>query len=153
MTDMTKEEAVKFFAEFYGGEHHIPGDVRENDNGWWGVAHYGELASYDYNYLTRLVLLAHDRCIRVSVHGCNGDHVRISIWNRDPAEECIMSGHPTIEEALSKWRKNNPAREKPEKIQPLDDVMEAKSVTFEGLADEAHIIADFEEVKEGEIEP
>lgn len=111
MPEMTKEKAVEFFSEFYGGKHHIPGDVRENNNGWWGVAHYGELASYDYNCLTRLVFLAHDKCVRVAVHGCNGEHVRISIWSRDPGEECVESGHPTIEEALSKWRKNNSARE------------------------------------------
>jgi len=101
---MTKKEAIEFFAEFYGGEHHIPGEIFEDDSGW-RISHCGSLATFDSNALTRLVIMAHDKCIRTCISGCNHNHIKISIWNRNSEGTCIMDSHPTIEQALKKWRK------------------------------------------------
>ena len=64
---MNKEQAIDFFAELFGGEHHIPRSwVKEFGLGW-AVIYDGDFATFDAGMLTRLVFLAHDRCIRAEV--------------------------------------------------------------------------------------
>ena len=111
MPDMTKEEAVRFFSTLYFGEHHIPArgccgvhGVREFGPGSWYVNHHGDMATYDYDLLTRLVFLAHDSCYRASVENGGPRQVKIVIWKRSGRGGGICHGHPTIEYALEKWR-------------------------------------------------
>lgn len=111
MTEMTKEEAVEFFSTLYFGEHHIPArgccgqhGVREFGPGSWYVNHNGDMATYDFDFLTRLVFLAHDRCIRASVQNGGPRKVKVVIFKRASRDGRISVGHPTIETALEKWR-------------------------------------------------
>lgn len=115
MIEMTKEEAVDFFSSLYLGEHHIPArgycgshGVREFGPGSWYVNHHGDLATHDYDFLTRLVLLAHDKCIRASVENGGPRRVKIVIFKRSGRIGGIAYGHPTIEDALNKWRERHP---------------------------------------------
>lgn len=101
---MTKEEATEFFSELYGGEHHIPKhQVFEYGYGWMVKHDRGDLATYDYNALTRLVLMAHDKCIRVSVEALNMNTIKVAIWKRE-REGGMSERHPTIEYAIEKFR-------------------------------------------------
>lgn len=108
---MTKEQAVAFFAKFYGGEHHIPRPgVRERGTGWYVNHREGnELASFDSDSLTRLVFLAHDRCVRVAINDCGLGMVRICIWQRARTADRFWARHPTLEQAVASWRERNPA--------------------------------------------
>jgi hypothetical protein len=115
VSDMTKEEAVSFFADFYCGAHHIPArdycgihGIHEFGNGWY-VNHYGDLSTFDFDRLTRLVFMAHDRCIRVEIASSGPRYMKIIIHKRAQREGEIWSRHPTIESALGAWRKRNPA--------------------------------------------
>lgn len=98
------EWAKAFFVEFYGGEHHFP---RTGINRWgdgFCILHdQGDLATYDYNQLTKLVLMGHERCIRVSIQPHAFKTVRISIWQRE-REGSISHRHPTIEQAIEAFR-------------------------------------------------
>ena len=114
MTQMTKAEAVKFFAELYFGEHHIPAKgccgehgVKEFGPGSWSVNHRGDMATYDYDFLTRMVFLAHDKCYRVSVQNGGPRQVKIVVFKRDYREGSMAERHPTIESALNEWRKRH----------------------------------------------
>jgi hypothetical protein len=116
MSDMPKVEAVSFFSELYFGEHHIPArgccgahGVKEFGPGSWYVNHSGDIATYDYDFLTRLVFLAHDKCIRASVQNSGPRLIKIVIWKRDGRTGRMAEGHPTIETALGKWRERHPA--------------------------------------------
>lgn len=102
--DMPEAEAREFFAAFFFGEHHIPGKLKPA--GWgWSVTYLGELASFDFDGLTRLVFLAHDRCVRVSVSSAGPRRVCIMIHPR--AREGGMSQrHPTLEHAIALFRKD-----------------------------------------------
>jgi len=103
---MTKQEATYFFSELYGGEHHIPKHkVFECGNGWAVKHDRGDLATYDYNDLTRLVLLAHDMCYRASISPINFNTVEIAIWPRK-REGGMSERHPTIEQAIERFRAN-----------------------------------------------
>lgn len=103
---LTKEEATAFFAEFYYGEHHIPKHTVHQFGLGWMVKHdRGDLASFDFNGLTRLVLMAHDKCIRVSVQPSSKATMEIAIWKRQ-REGSMSERHPTLEQAIESFRKS-----------------------------------------------
>lgn len=97
---LSKEEAAAFFAKFYRGEHHFPSEIMPYGEGW-SMSHPGTLSSYDFDDLTRLVFLAHDRCIRVEVSQGGPGRLRIAIWQRK-REGSMYERHPTIEQALER---------------------------------------------------
>ena len=101
------DDALDFFATLYRGKHHLPSAMRDEGNGCWSVSHYGDLASFDYDDLTRLVLLAHDRCVRVWVRAGQPRHVRIWIAARYRGTGSMTSDHPTIEDAILKFRERD----------------------------------------------
>lgn len=103
---LTKEEATAFFSELYYGEHHIPKhQVHEFGYGWMVKHDRGDLATFDYNELTRLVLMAHDKCIRVSISPLSKSTLQIAIWKRQ-REGSMSERHPTLEQAIEKFRES-----------------------------------------------
>lgn len=119
MKKLTKAEATDFFAEVYRGKHHIPSEVRctgadgkltasPSESLAWCVIHYGELASYDSDALTRLTVAAHERRYRVAVRAAGPRNMRVTITRRDAEGRdrgCEMSEyHPAIEESVSVFR-------------------------------------------------
>ena len=103
---MTKEQATEFFSILYHGKHHIPGKIKPRGDGW-KVNHYGTLTTFDFDNLTNLVFLCHDRAVRAEVGQSGPNMVRISIWQRK-REGGFSERHPTIDVALETWRKNQP---------------------------------------------
>lgn len=73
----------------------------------------GDLATFDSNGLTRLVIGAHERCYRVSVEGCGPKRMRVSIWPRQAREGATWKRHPTIEEAIEHYRGTSSAAAEP----------------------------------------
>lgn len=117
---MSKAEAVAFFSAFYGGEHHIPGysaGVKPFGPFGWRVSHSGDLSTYDCNELTRLVFMAHDRCIRVSVKQSGPRRVGIVIFKRVRVADNSYARHPSLADAVEKWRKAYPL-EHPDAVLP-----------------------------------
>lgn len=106
---LTLEEATAFFSEFYYGEHHIPNYKPKlyGSSGYSVIHDRGDLATYDFNQLTRLVFMAHEKCIRVELTGYSSRKIRIAIWKRNGTEGNMSRIHPTIEDALAKFRTNN----------------------------------------------
>ncbi len=106
MEHLTKEEATKFFAQFYNGEHHIPGyEPKPTGFGWFVNHDRGSLATYDFNELTRFVVMAHDQCIRVEINGVSKNVLRISIWKRG-REGGMSERHIDLETAITQIREN-----------------------------------------------
>ena len=108
---MEKQEAVKFFSDFYFGEHHFPNELKECGYGYSMVCQPSrELSTFDFNHLTRLVVMAHDRCIRVEIVP-NGKSLRICIHKRERSNDAVsdmMSTHPTLEYHIASIRKREP---------------------------------------------
>ena len=108
---MKKEIAEDFFGELYYGKHHIPkGGLHEFGTGW-SVNHYGDLATFDFDTLTRLVFLCHDWCVRGEIQQSGPGMVKICIWQRQHRAGRMFERHPTLEDALSVWRKKHVPRE------------------------------------------
>ena len=113
---MTKAEAEEFFGVLFHGKHHIPGDVKPFGRGWKISAHSGRLATYDFDDLTRLVFLAHDRCVRAEIIQGAPGRIGIAIWKRHGRNGSMYERHPTIKCALVNWRMKH--------VEPIDGAPE-----------------------------
>ncbi|GAB3753897.1 hypothetical protein [Spirosoma pomorum] len=101
---MNKQEATDFFADFYQGEHHIPSEVKKYGDGWCIHTQRGEnLSTTDYSNLTRLIVLGHDRAVRVCLKGHNFGRILIIIHQRERIDD-YAKGHPTIEDNIIRVR-------------------------------------------------
>lgn len=100
---LTLEEATAFFAEIYHGAHHIPSEIKPFDSGW-AINHFGSAATHDFNELTRMVFLAHDMCYRLQIQQGAPGGFKIIIWKRCARTGDISYRHPTLEQAVAKWR-------------------------------------------------
>lgn len=98
-------ECAQFLADFYGGWHHVQGKVR--DASPTGIRintrHTSQLATFDFHGLTRLVVMAHDRAIRVQI-GPSGPGMIELMFHKRSREGDGWRRHPTIEEAIGRIR-------------------------------------------------
>lgn len=108
--EFTEEEATAFFARVFRGKHHIPGKLKRIGKRGWQLACLMELNTFDDDYLTRLVIHAHDCAVRVEVGSCNPQRVYIRAFKRsregDP-DHRLYTRHPTIETAIEDFRKGS----------------------------------------------
>lgn len=70
---------------------------------WWGH----ELATFDFDALTRLVFMCHAARIRCSVRAAAPDKLRLSFWQRSDVGG-MASRHPDLDEAVQEFREYLP---------------------------------------------
>jgi hypothetical protein len=95
---MTQEEAEEFFNDFFGGAHHTP-PIKRYGLGYC-VNTTTDLATYDGDNLTNLVLMAHKYLYRVSISAASSSYVKIIITKRKP-EGRLCERHPDLEKLIS----------------------------------------------------
>lgn len=88
----------------YLGIYHI----ERVDRGEWKsyrveVVVDNDLATWDFDYLTRLVVLAHDACVRLSIGHGGPRRMKLCFWPR-LREGGISERHPTMESAIASVR-------------------------------------------------
>ncbi len=96
------ERTERMLSRVFGGLHHITSLKKSRFE--WSCLCYGDLSTYDWDLLTRLVLGAHEYCLRVSV--CQGGprSVKVLIHPRINRDGCPMSErHPSIHQAIERW--------------------------------------------------
>lgn len=69
------------------------------------VNHYGGLATWDFNELTKLVVVAHDMMLRMEVRQSGPRRVGMAFWQRRTREGGIAERMPTIEQQIEAIRK------------------------------------------------
>lgn len=95
------------------GLHHF--DQREMERvEWWNprfieIRWAGSLSTFDFNELTRLVFLAHDRCIRVEIQPQSNRYLKLLFHPRKSRDGRMTERHPNLEQAVELWRVRNPA--------------------------------------------
>jgi hypothetical protein len=113
MPNKTSSENQRAFAEraedvmyaMFGEKHHhprvkiTPGRLEFNT--------YGPISTYDFDHLTRLVIAAHDFCVRVSISQSGPKRIKIVLHDRK-REGDVTEKHPTMEEAIETIRKRYP---------------------------------------------
>jgi hypothetical protein len=103
-------ECYQLLADLWHGFHHVHGRVHEWGRGIKINTWHTRLATYDFDGLTRLVLLAHDAMIRVEIIPSGPRLVGLTLHKRHAREGDMSERHPTIEDALATHRKYHPSR-------------------------------------------
>ncbi|MHC4647452.1 MAG: hypothetical protein ACYTBJ_18335 [Planctomycetota bacterium] len=99
-------KALFILGEVRGGLHHMRFPEKKsrdpgfwNNSSWFEYSWYGDLATYDFNKLTHLVLLSHEHCVRIAIQPLNFRYVRLLFHTRTRSGD-ITERHPTIEKAI-----------------------------------------------------
>ena len=71
---------------------------------WISIVHYGPLSTFDFDNLTRLVVLCHDRMIRCEIVGCGPKYMRLNFSPRKNRDGHTYERHPEIETAVKAIR-------------------------------------------------
>lgn len=74
------------------------------------VLSHSHLATHDNDFLTRLVLAAHDDGCRVELSPCTPKAIRVSIWTRQGRNGSMGQRCATIETAIKNFRAERQSR-------------------------------------------
>jgi hypothetical protein len=100
------ERVAELLDDLFGGIYHLEGAELvdwANDHHIEVRVAYKEWATFDSNLLTRLVFLAHDRCLRLSVSPRSHRALTLLFYPRQRGGR-IDERHPTLEEAVAEHR-------------------------------------------------
>lgn len=95
------ERAERVLACTFRGLHNAPKIKKGPNIDCWEVNHYGELATFDFDGLTRLVVAAHMNCIRASVMSSGPSMIKIRLHSRTGRSGMMHERHPTIDDAVA----------------------------------------------------
>lgn len=99
-----EERAEAVLSDTFGGMHHVYGLKKFPAPGpYWTMLHCGDFSTFDFDLMTRFVLLCHKHCVRGSVS--NGGPRTLKIWvhERHGREGGFSKRHPTIEQARERF--------------------------------------------------
>lgn len=109
----------------FGGEHHInrPKYVEEPENSTIGsrceFLVTGDLATWDFNTLTALVVAGHDAALRVGISGGGPRKLKIILWaRRRTHENATVFAHPRLEDHVALIRGELPREEFYARLRP-----------------------------------
>jgi hypothetical protein len=94
----------------YGGLYHISAKLEkvkwDHERAIEIKISYPNLATFDFNNLTKLVILCHDACIRLEIEPNTFNSIRFWFHRREGREGSMSRRHPTIEQAIENTRKS-----------------------------------------------
>ncbi|MFD3283956.1 hypothetical protein ACE41O_12620 [Alteromonas macleodii] len=93
-----------FLNRLFKGFHHIHAPFREFGRGICINTRHSYFATFDYDTLTKAVIMAHNWGIRLEVGGSGPGMIKISITRRKVREGGMSLRHPTIQEAVEKYK-------------------------------------------------
>ncbi len=96
-------EVADVLGQVWRGIYHLERTVRKVDwanKSWIDVNINGSISTYDFAQLTELVILCHDRLLRLEIMPCNFRYLRLQFHKREGREGNIYDQMPTIENHL-----------------------------------------------------
>lgn len=98
-----RAEAV--LACVFGGLHNCP-EIKKvpGEGGRWEVLCRSTLSTFDFDGMTRLVIAAHDNCVRASVMPGGPAAMKIMLHDRKGRTGNMCHRHPTLEQAIESIR-------------------------------------------------
>jgi len=104
MTEDQKECFV-MLCDLCGGAHHIRGKVKPCGKGIEvNLKHGFHASSYDYDGLTRAIVLAHDRCIRFEIEPSGPGMIKLVFHKRHSRDGRMYERHPELEDHVRQIR-------------------------------------------------
>lgn len=97
-------ECIKMFCDLVGGHHNIGGGFIDCGNDGVCITQKRSLASFDNDWLSSLVFMAHDRCIRAEIQAGGPGKLRVILHKRKARDGRMMDRHPTLESAIFDYR-------------------------------------------------
>lgn len=101
------EQVADLLGDLFVGLYHLDGAGKVD----WANALYIEVrvshkdwATFDSNLLTKLVFLAHDRCLRASINPRSPQALTL-LFHQRQREGGVWERHPTLEQAVADHRK------------------------------------------------
>jgi len=111
MTD-DQWECYQMLADLFLGFHHINGKLHNWGNGIkLNTSQTGSFATFDFDGLTRMVLLAHERMIRAEIAPSGPGMLGIILHKRRSREGRMYERHPAIEDAIEAFKPTTGATE------------------------------------------
>jgi len=113
-------ECAKFLADVYGGFHHVCGEIKKSGaGGIYLQLDHVSFATFDFDEMTKIVFMAHDRCIRFGVAGPRMEEAEHEGHTYEvPVMTILVSGrkrdgsmserHPPLEKAIHDFREKYP---------------------------------------------
>lgn len=99
-------ECWKLVCDLVHGEHHAPDRIAEWGKGIKVSLGSSQFATFDFDYLSRLVFMAHDRCIRVELLPSGPGRIGVALWKRHTRDGAIHERHPTLRDAIGTYRRH-----------------------------------------------
>lgn len=94
-----------FLNRVFRGFHHIPGNVKQcGERSICINSRTSYMATYDYDYLTKLVIIAHNWGIRAAIVGSGPGMIKIQLWKRHARDGDISERIPTIQSMVEKYK-------------------------------------------------
>lgn len=104
-------QVADILGQVWRGIYHM--DDRAIERADWANKHsirvniYGSLDTYDFDYLTRLVILCHDHCIRLEIIPSGPRGLGLCFSARTCRRGSVSRRHPTMETAIANCRAEN----------------------------------------------
>lgn len=108
MTD-DQWECAQMLADLFRGWHHVLGEIKISGTGIkLNTSATNWAATYDYDGLTRAVVMGHDRMIRFEFQPSGPRMMQLVLHKRHAREGQMHERHPTLEDAIINARKQHP---------------------------------------------
>ena len=95
-----------FLCRLFRGFHHCP-EIKQSNCGTRNIVintRTSYFANYDYDYLTKAVIMAHNWGVRLCISGSGPGMFKISLWKRHCRDGDISERIPTIEDMVDKYK-------------------------------------------------
>lgn len=101
-----KEKAESVLGFAYRGLHNVPGRIHEMGGGISIHVPTNTLATFDFDTLTRLVVMCHDECVRMSFKNSGPARICLRFTDRKRDGD-FCERHDTIETAIKNIREKS----------------------------------------------
>lgn len=93
-----------FLNRFFKGFHHIPREPKPFGRGIEINFKPHCMANFDYDDLTKLVIMSHNWGVRVEIKGSGFGMIKLCLWKRHSREGDMYERIPTIDQMVEKYK-------------------------------------------------
>ncbi|MDA1378723.1 hypothetical protein PCI56_01190 [Plesiomonas shigelloides subsp. oncorhynchi] len=93
-----------FLNRLFRGFHHVPAQPKPAGRGIEINFRPYCLSTFDYDHLTKLVIMSHNWCVRSQIAASGPGLVKLQLFKRSAREGDVSDRHPDMQQALEKYK-------------------------------------------------